>query len=983
MNKIPGPILGRLDAMLRQGASGPLSDGQLLDRVDEARGDSAEAAFAALVERHGPMVLRVCRDSIGDPHDAEDAFQAVFLVLARKARSIRRRESAAGWLFGVARVVSARARKDAARRRKLLNDLASLPPARSPRAESWEELHEELARLPEAYRSAVVLCHLEGLSHEEAAHRLGCPLRTLQSRLLRARARLRENLARRGVTPGAGALALLERGATAPPIAAKLAGLTARVALNGSTGTIPAAVSSLADGVLTMSTATKLILSTAALAAIGLASGLAWAVAPNPPAPPAPPIAAVEAKEPAEAAKALPEAPGPVVARGVVVDEAGRPVPGAEVLFAAFNDREARGVSGPDGSFAVTIRNDRLEGRSLLARSADGQRLALFLYQFTLTPEQAGAPVRMTLRPGRAVSARVVDAGKSPVEGAKVVAIGGFQVLAEGATGPDGLARLTLPDGPDVKVEWLIALKSGRGLDYAEFGKIDERGNSQGGVKPSEVPATVALTLDGARTAKIRAVDEEGNPLAGVRFGPWLIQKEGRRGQLNLGAYRAFGASTGADGVATFDYLPPTKRLLQFWPQAEGFALRRVIVEEDATDPVTTTLTRTETIRGRVTFPDGSPAPGIMIRAIGTGVGQSSIDQGQGSARTAADGSYEIVANPGEGYAVSVVADDGSAPGADDWTAPARLDVHVRRGEPAVGVDLRLTRGTLIRGTVTVGPGDRPGADQGILLDQVGGQGPVERWENGEMHSKQIRRELMASTDAQGRYAIRVGPGTYTLHGPPRTTSQTLVVGDEPEIIRDFRMPRPEKGPIAGRVVAGADGRGVAGAKVEIFAVHPHSIPFKTTADAEGRFVATRDLDPLLIRAGTADGSLGAIVEVGTEQAEVVIALAPTASATGLLVDDRGDPVPNQKLDWGRRVFLDAKRQLSTEVFGPVVKTDGNGQFTLPALVVGQSYEISVVRNDGVYLPTGLARPEVPGAIDLGPLRVGAYKPEPALRPVP
>ncbi len=967
MNKIPGPILGRLDAMLRQGASGPLSDGQLLDRVDEGRGEPAESAFAALVERHGPMVLRVCRDSIGDPHEAEDAFQAVFLVLARKARSIRRRESAAGWLFGVARVVSARARKDAARRRKLLDDLASRPPAGSPRAESWEELHEELARLPESYRSAVVLCHLEGLSHEEAAHRLGCPLRTLQSRLLRARARLRENLARRGVAPGAGPLAILERGATAPPIAAKLAGLTARVALSQSTGTIPAAVSSLADGVLTMSTSMKLLLSTAALAAIGLASGLAWAVAPKRPEP-APPItappAAPEADRPAEAAD---EAPGQVIARGVIVDEAGRPVPGAEVLASAFTDHEARGVSGPDGSFAFPIRFDRLESTPLLARSPDGRRLAFFRYPIIpiiRSPAQAEAPVRMTLKPGRAISASVVDAAKAPVEGAKVVAIGEFLVLAEAATGPDGLASLALPDDPAAWVESVVALKSGRGLDYAEFGVIDEQGNWEGGVKPSEVPTTVALTLDGARTAKIRAVDDEGNPLAGIGFGPSLIQKEGRRSQLMLGSYRTFGASTGSDGVATFDYLPSARGLLQFWPWTDAYAHRRVI-EEGATGLVATTLSKNETIRGRVTLPDGSPAPGILVQANGTG---RRSDNGRGSARTDAGGAYEMNVALDEAYAVYV---DEEA-----WAAPSRLDVVLLANRPVDGVDFKLSRGTMIRGTVTVGPAGRPAPDQAVRVDESAGvQAPAEVREPGNRISREVRRQFGSRTDAQGRYAIRVGPGTYTLHGPPRTTSQSIVVGDEPEIVRDFRMPRPARGPIAGRVVDPATGRGVAGAKVEIFAINPHSIPFKTTADADGRFAATRDLDPLLIRAGNADGSLGAIVEVGIDDAEVVIALAPTASANGLLVDDRGDPVPNQKLAWGRRVFLDDKRRLSTLAFAPEVKTDANGQFTLPALVVGQPYEISVERG-GTYLPTGLARPEVPGAIDLGPLRIGAYRPE-------
>ncbi len=118
----PGPseaVLPRhLTALFQAGAAGGLDDGPLLERFLHRRDEVAEAAFAALVERHGSMVVRVCRSILGDPHDAEDAAQAVFLVLARRAGSVRRRGSLASWLFGVACRVSARAKRDAARRRR-------------------------------------------------------------------------------------------------------------------------------------------------------------------------------------------------------------------------------------------------------------------------------------------------------------------------------------------------------------------------------------------------------------------------------------------------------------------------------------------------------------------------------------------------------------------------------------------------------------------------------------------------------------------------------------------------------------------------------------------------------------------------------------------------------------------------------------------------------------------------------------------------
>ena len=192
--------LKQLQTLFQAGTVGGLTDGQLLDRFVQRRD---EAAFAALVERHGPMVLRVCRSRLGDRHDAEDAFQATFLVLAQKAPSIRHSEAVAGWLLGVAGRVAARARS-AGRRRSSAEQKAVLSVRtaleESP-SEPWAELYDELERLPEKYRLPLVLCYLEGLTYEQAAMRLACPVRTVQTRLARGRERLRGRLARRGLAP--------------------------------------------------------------------------------------------------------------------------------------------------------------------------------------------------------------------------------------------------------------------------------------------------------------------------------------------------------------------------------------------------------------------------------------------------------------------------------------------------------------------------------------------------------------------------------------------------------------------------------------------------------------------------------------------------------------------------------------------------------------------------------------------------------------
>lgn len=192
-------FINQIDILAQIGRVGDLTDGQLLQRFLNGRDGSAQAAFSALVDRHGPMVYRVCRRVLRDDHDSDDAFQATFLILARKAGSVRNVDSVASWLHGVARRVATRVKSDAVRRDFHLRQAAAAKPVETSTEESWAELHEEVARLPRRYREPVVLCYLEGLTTEVAARRLSCPHGTVLSRLARARARLRASLTRRGL----------------------------------------------------------------------------------------------------------------------------------------------------------------------------------------------------------------------------------------------------------------------------------------------------------------------------------------------------------------------------------------------------------------------------------------------------------------------------------------------------------------------------------------------------------------------------------------------------------------------------------------------------------------------------------------------------------------------------------------------------------------------------------------------------------------
>jgi RNA polymerase sigma factor (sigma-70 family) len=196
-------VHAKLQTLFHDGMLGCLADSELLTRFLAGDTRSSEAAFAVLVARHAPMVMRVCRTTLRSSHDAEDASQAVFLILARHARSVCRRDSTASWLYGVARRVAARIRRDDARRRKHERrkaEMAAKHTEAQVAPDALERIYEGIDALPEIYRSAFVLCYLEGLSHEQAASWLRCSLRTFDSRLLRAKERLRERLARRGAS---------------------------------------------------------------------------------------------------------------------------------------------------------------------------------------------------------------------------------------------------------------------------------------------------------------------------------------------------------------------------------------------------------------------------------------------------------------------------------------------------------------------------------------------------------------------------------------------------------------------------------------------------------------------------------------------------------------------------------------------------------------------------------------------------------------
>ena len=278
----------QLRSLLRDGVATGLTDRELMERFATCRNHSGELAFATLVARHGPMVMNVCRRMLRNPADADDAFQATFLVLVRRAGAVSFETSLGPWLHGVSVRVARRARDQALRRRAIELSEKSAEAMTEHCSPVDRDLRltvdEALARLPANFRAAIVSCYLEGLTHEEAAVRLRCPIGTVRSRLARGRALLRDRLERSGLGPGVRRcepyviLGLdRARSVTVSHVVENTARTAARLAAGQTLAAIvPARVAQLVMGACPSMTIFKLTLATTLVVVAGLA---AWGAA--------------------------------------------------------------------------------------------------------------------------------------------------------------------------------------------------------------------------------------------------------------------------------------------------------------------------------------------------------------------------------------------------------------------------------------------------------------------------------------------------------------------------------------------------------------------------------------------------------------------------------------------------------------------------------------------------------------------------------
>jgi RNA polymerase sigma factor (sigma-70 family) len=907
-----------------------LADRELLLRFARKRD---QGAFEELVARHSPMVLGVCRRVLANPTDAEDACQAVFLLLAQKSKSVRWQASIANWLYTTARRVARNARISATRR-AVREARAATPELTSPvdtmsGRELLTALDEELDKLPPRYREPLVLCHLEGLTRDEAASRLGVPIATLKGQLERGRKRLAGALTKRGCALGS-ALLLAASASGLGAMPTRVQGtITAAVI-----GTPSAAVAELMKVALVNTAFSKL--KTLALAVVGV-TALVFGLGSMPTAAEPPKAknepAKTETPQPA-AEKTKPERKDATIS-GRVLGPDGKPIAGAKLYQPSLKTPEPTsredigivevGKTDEQGRFEVKFRNE--SPRNYLIAHAPG--LAVDWIEIERSVDFS-KPIDLRLPNELPITGRVMNTEGKPVKGVRV-----------------SLASIYVPLNNDLDGYlggWLKSLRE----------------TLSSPVKRLYMPLdgiAGAATTDADGRFKLHGLGEE--------YLAYLLFEGGgiARSQPQVVARKAFDPKPYNDELLKkeHDDLVVLNRFLGLvGPDC-------VFVAEPG-----------RVIEGTVTA-SGKPVAGCRVYShTGWGDGVSAL--------TDKDGKYRLEGTPKRklGYSVSVQAPKTSGLLGSQGTAvetdgvgPVRVDVKLTRGVVISGRVIDKQTGKGVQAGVRLAPlqgnkffGATPGSDDyrgnrtmsgtdaegRFRLNSIPGKAlfMVQAHSNEKFAGQYLNpyRQALPDPDHKDLFAYDADNDTWRITAVDNSleflsSEQTVKVIEVKELGETTIELTVERGVVGKVAIQDADGKPLAGAYIAgLTASWP--ITYKLP-EATAPIYALNPDKPRKIAVFHADKKLAGTATIrGDEKEPVVVKLTPVSSITGRFLED-GVPLANAEITVNppNRILSELYRFTVQE--RPKVITDAEGKFTLPDIVPGIDFYIQTRKGENYY----------------------------------
>ena len=660
---------------------------------------------------------------------------------------------------------------------------------------------------------------------------------------------------------------------------------------------------------------------------------------------------------------------------GQVVDESGKPVPKVEVILEDYQKFPKATTTDAEGRFEFEVPATSARDRYLAAKKDQGRQLGALLLPSEV-PEEGFHNLTLTLKQAKEAIVRVVDDKGRPLPNAAVGVLADYRDAGAARTDKEGIGKVFIPQ--DAEIKQVYAMKESLGFDYKSFTVPRDRRNDKNYVKPVFPAEGVTLTLDGVQPLAVKMLTTDGTPIPNISVYPWYFKKEGETDDLNLSflmARQNIAQQTDKNGIVRFPWVPHwQKSRVTIWPKTDEFVHQRAMY-----DPATGNgtlemrLDRLVPMRGKVVLPDGKAAGGIKIDVAGAGY---QFDDFRSSVTTDDDGTFKVLAAPNKVYLL-VVKDQ-------KWAAEPLTGFALWPNKPIDNLEFKLRPTTRIHGRVTIGSDKKPVSDLRITSYQYGADAhnlKGVKLPNPEDSNTWVQPMVFynATTDAEGRYEYFVGPGQFNIWGPNQNKIQKFEIKDETEKTFDFDMPRPEKGILKGLVVAGDPPQPVANAKVSGIVRSPRARDINAVTNKDGWFEVERDLHLTALDVESADGKLGALLQVDADTKEIKIPLKPLASASGTLVDDKtGDSLADREITYGILVYDTEKDDGPFRIsFGGKTTTGANGHFALERLVPGGDYHIDVtIEKNRSWRTVGKVQPKDATAIDLGKLKLTpAYKP--------